>query len=134
VETNPDIRGNSFKLLELPVVIAITAVLVALILAAVRRAKERARAVTCNNKPRQLGAAFVLYCDSNSDTFPTPGSRSVYGPQPEDRVWRHPGWDIKQSALVPCLSKFPVQWPWMIGEALCLQRDPAFEARVSTNP
>jgi prepilin-type N-terminal cleavage/methylation domain-containing protein/prepilin-type processing-associated H-X9-DG protein len=102
-------RRCGFTLLELLVVIAIIALLAALILAAVGRAKERAGAVTCTSNLRQLGLGFVLYCDSNSDTFPAPGSRSVYGPQPEDWIWWHPGRDIQQSAIVPYVSKFNPQ-------------------------
>jgi prepilin-type N-terminal cleavage/methylation domain-containing protein/prepilin-type processing-associated H-X9-DG protein len=98
-----------FTLLELLVVIAIIAILAALILAAVSRAKERAGAVSCSNNLRQLGVAFMLYCDSNSDTFPAPGSGSVYGPQPEDWIWWHPGRDIQQSAIVSYIAKFNAQ-------------------------
>jgi prepilin-type N-terminal cleavage/methylation domain-containing protein/prepilin-type processing-associated H-X9-DG protein len=98
--------GRAFTLLELLVVIAIIAILAALLLPALGRAKQRSGAAICTNNLRQLGVGFVLYCEAHSDTFPAPGSASVYGPQPEDWIWWHPGRDINQSAIVPYISKF----------------------------
>ena len=99
-------RGLAFTLLELLVVIAIIAVLAALLLPVLSRAKQRAGAATCTNNLRQLGLGFVLYRENHNDTFPAPGSASVYGPQPEDWIWWHTGRDINQSAIVPYISKF----------------------------
>jgi prepilin-type N-terminal cleavage/methylation domain-containing protein len=104
IESNPQRRA--FTLLELLVVIAIIASLAALLLPALSRAKQQAGAATCANNLRQLGLAFTLYCESNNDTFPAPGSASVYGPQPEDWIWWHQGRDVNQSAIVPYISKF----------------------------
>ena len=104
IESNPQRRA--FTLLELLVVIAIIALLAALLLPALSRAKQQAGAATCANNLRQLGLAFTLYCESNNDTFPAPGSASVYGPQPEDWIWWHQGRDVNQSAIVPYISKF----------------------------
>lgn len=98
--------GRAFTLLELLVVMAIIALLAALLLPALSRAKQRAGAATCSNNLRQLSLAFVLYCEAHNDTFPAPGSRYVYGPQPEDWIWWHPGRDVTQSAIVPYMSRF----------------------------
>jgi prepilin-type N-terminal cleavage/methylation domain-containing protein len=103
-ESKPQRRA--FTLPELLVVIAIIAVLAALLLPALSRARQQAGAATCANNLHQLGLGFVLYCEANSDDFPAPGSASVYGPQPEDWIWWHPGRDINQSAIVPYISKF----------------------------
>jgi prepilin-type N-terminal cleavage/methylation domain-containing protein/prepilin-type processing-associated H-X9-DG protein len=97
---------RAFTLIELLVVIAIIAILAALILTVIHRAKQRAGMVTCTNNLRQLSLAFVLYCEDHAATFPAPGSRSVYGPQPEDWIWWHPGRDINQSAVVSYIAKF----------------------------
>lgn len=97
---------HAFTLLELLVIIAIIAILAALLLPSLSRAKQRAGATACTNNLRQLGLAFGLYCDNNNETFPAPGSQGVYGPQPEDWIWWHPGRDVNQSAIVPYISKF----------------------------
>ena len=99
-------RNSAFTLVELLVVIAIIAVLAGLILGVISKAKQRAGAATCTNNLRQLSLAFMLYCENHADTFPAPGSRSVYGPQPEDWIWWHPGRDINQSSIVPYIVRF----------------------------
>ncbi len=106
MSTEPKLQKRAFTLLELLVVIAIIALLAALLLPALSRAKQQAGAATCANNLHQLGLGFVLYCEANNDAFPAPGSASVYGPQPEDWIWWHPGRDINQSAIVPYISKF----------------------------
>jgi prepilin-type N-terminal cleavage/methylation domain-containing protein/prepilin-type processing-associated H-X9-DG protein len=106
METACRSRSRGFTLVELLVVMAIIAVLAALILTALSRAKQRAGAAACTSNLRQLGIAFMLYCENNNDAFPGPGSRSIYGPQPEDWIWWHPGRDIRQSAIVPYIAGF----------------------------
>jgi prepilin-type processing-associated H-X9-DG protein len=57
-------------LIELLVVIVIISVLVALLLPAVQAARSSARAATCKNNLRQIGLAFLQYCDRNHGDFP----------------------------------------------------------------
>jgi prepilin-type processing-associated H-X9-DG protein len=52
------------------VVIAIIAVLAALLLPALARAKESARSIQCLSQMRQLGMAVQMYADENSEEFP----------------------------------------------------------------
>ena len=64
-----EVRGG-FTLVELLVVLAVIALLAALLLPALSKAKESARATQCLNQMRQLGMAVRLYADENGDTFP----------------------------------------------------------------
>ncbi len=70
---NNPATGNSragFTLIELLVVIAIIAILAALLLPTLSRAKATARASQCLSQMRQLGFAVRLYADENQDAFP----------------------------------------------------------------
>jgi prepilin-type N-terminal cleavage/methylation domain-containing protein/prepilin-type processing-associated H-X9-DG protein len=67
----PSCRARpGFTLIELLVVIAIIAVLAALLLPALARAKNSARKAACTSNLRQLSVAWRLYLDENRGRFP----------------------------------------------------------------
>ena len=59
-----------FTLLELLTVIAIISVLAAILLPALSKARERARAISCANNTRQLVLAWHLYAGDNGERLP----------------------------------------------------------------
>ena len=61
---------RGFTLIELMVVIAVIAILAALVLPSLSRAKDTARRTSCVSNLRQVSLAIYLYADDCSDSLP----------------------------------------------------------------
>lgn len=76
MRNNPKV-AEGFTLVELLVVIAVIALLAALLLPAVSRAKATAKRTVCMNNLRQINSGIRMYSDDSRDASPSPGGTNL---------------------------------------------------------
>ena len=119
--------SRAFTLVELLVTIGVIAILAALVLSALGRAKASAQAISCRNNLRQWGQATLFFVADNNDFLPkdgTPNGTSV-----------NEGWyiDLPRSLRLPTYHEMPWRTNADINPGHCLWICPAHPRRSNGN-
>ena len=82
-------RHKAFTLIELLVVVAIIALLLSIVMPALRAAREIAQRTICSSNLRQWNLMVKFYLDDNANVFPDSGTPGLTG-------WNHGQWWIQR--------------------------------------
>src|SRR2546430_1607081 len=103
-----------FTLIELLVVIAIIAVLAALLLPALAKAKGKAQSTACLSNMKQWSLAFWMYEEDNDDYFPYEGTPAALNAAVNTHAWYNStAWYLSKP---PLLSMYQQGNPAVLGQ------------------
>src|SRR5438876_488467 len=107
----------AFTLIELLVVIAIIAILAAMLLPALSKAKERAKTINCTSNLKQAGLGVIMYANDFKDQTPAVVTRHTGQP---DNGWSwcfllwndkyFPPGSTNLQGVLSCPSEKPIYW------------------------
>jgi len=99
-------KAMGFTLVELLVVIGIIALLIAILLPTLSKARKAAARVACQSNVRQLYLGVSLYCDNNHDWYPTCAfpEGGPYIQYPDDWIWWEENRALDESPIAKCLN------------------------------